>query len=444
MSINNYKRAFENLPKGVLEAEVHQETKEAIRVNVLKGEQKDVDIHSRSAYYVRATGKTIGVTYTEQLGEDPYQLIARALESADTIQNGDRVEFTSPGGKYPQQVVMQRPFTVKELLDKALQLEKYTLSCFEDVKSTAHCSLAYEKYSDEILNSLGLHVKGESSHVVASITAIAEKDGQMCDYAVSYMAPTFSELDLKEIGSHAASFAKAQLVAQPIKSGNYDILISNLAARDLLKATWGALSAGQSSVFADRIGDKIGSAALSIKDVPSHPKSGVVWRFDCEGTPARNRVLIEKGILKTMLHTRKTAKKQGVESTGNAGHRYAFSGYTAIGVNVVPQNIYVEPGSKNQQQMLEQLKNGIFITSFPDVYHGISNVTGRISIPCIGFLVENGQISRAVNQLILTGSLPDMYENIETIGSDLEFMTFLDSYCIGSPSILIRNQYIAS
>jgi PmbA protein len=48
-------------------------------------------------------------------------------------------------------------------------------------------------------------------------------------------------------------------------------------------------------------------------------------------------------------------------------------------------------------------------------------VTGDYSRGAAGLWIENGELAYPVHEVTIAGSLPDMLNHIEMIGSDLEF-----------------------
>ena len=75
-------------------------------------------------------------------------------------------------------------------------------------------------------------------------------------------------------------------------------------------------------------------------DDPLLPGGTASSPFDGEGSACRTKAVIENGILKTLLHSRKTARKAGTESTGNARRSVSSP------VRVAPTNFFFRPGRR--------------------------------------------------------------------------------------------------
>ena len=156
--------------------------------------------------------------------------------------------------------------------------------------------------------------------------------------------------------------------------------------------------------------------------------------FDDEGVPAARTTVVEKGVLKTLLHNRKTAKKAGCATTGNAGKPSVASP-----VGVSPTNFYQEPGSASLEELFETLGSGLYITDISGLHAGCNSVSGEFSLLARGFVVENGKQGRPVEQITVTGNFLEYLKGVRAVGSDLRF----GFGGIGSPSLLIESLQVA-
>jgi PmbA protein len=135
--------------------------------------------------------------------------------------------------------------------------------------------------------------------------------------------------------------------------------------------------------------------------------------FDGEGVPTRRTVVIEKGVLKSYLLNTYTARKLGLKTTGNASRGLAGTPGTGSG------NFYLEPGTRTQQQIIADVKRGLYVTEF--LGFGVNLVTGDFSRGASGLWIENGELTYPVEEITVAGNLKDMLNNISEIGNDLEF-----------------------
>ena len=143
--------------------------------------------------------------------------------------------------------------------------------------------------------------------------------------------------------------------------------------------------------------------------------------YDSEGVATAARDIVSEGVLKGYVLSSYSARKLGMQTTGNAG-----------GVH----NLTVESGGNDFSAMLKQLDTGLFVTEL--MGQGVNRVTGDYSRGASGFWVENGQIQYPVEEITIAGNLKDMYKNIVSVGSDVDYRGN-----IRTGSILIEEMAIA-
>jgi PmbA protein len=152
----------------------------------------------------------------------------------------------------------------------------------------------------------------------------------------------------------------------------------------------------------------------------------------------RTKTVIENGKLKTFLHNLKTAKKDGVESTGNAS-RASFK----APVGISPTNFFIQPGELSYEDMIKRMGDGLIIIDVQGLHSGANPVSGDFSLGAYGYLVEKGQIVRPVEQITVAGNFFTLLETVEEIGSDLKFGRPSPGGYVGSPTLLVRHLSVA-
>jgi PmbA protein len=152
--------------------------------------------------------------------------------------------------------------------------------------------------------------------------------------------------------------------------------------------------------------------------------------FDGEGVPTRRTVVIDHGTLNSYVLNTYTAKKLGLQTTGNAAR--GLAGNPGIG----PGNFFLQPGSRTPKQMLADIDEGLYVTEF--LGFGVNMVTGDYSRGAAGYWVEGGEIRFPVEEITIAGNLKEMFKGIAAIGSDV-----LVRSGRSSGSILIENMTIA-
>ena len=159
--------------------------------------------------------------------------------------------------------------------------------------------------------------------------------------------------------------------------------------------------------------------------------------FDGEGVPTSYKEIISGGKLTTLLHNLKTAKKQGVKSTGN-GSRPSY----ASPVGIAPTNFYIKPGEAGLDEMAAKLGDGLVITRLEGLHAGANPISGDFSLGAKGYKVENGRLGGAVKQITIAGNFYQLLKDIVEVGSDLRF-GFPGAACFGSPSVRVSKLSVA-
>jgi len=223
-----------------------------------------------------------------------------------------------------------------------------------------------------------------------------------------------------------------------VTSGQYRVVIQNLAMTDLLETFSPAFSAENAqkelSLLKGKIGEAVAAVSVSIVDDPLRTDGFASRPFDAEGVPSQRHSVVENGVFQTFLHNLKTAHKDGVASTGNAD-----KGSYASSVRVSPTNFYIEAGTESFEAMLTDIGDGLVITEVEGLHAGANAVSGDFSLLSKGYTVKNGKREIPVEQITIAGNFFDMLKNIRSVGTDLRF----PSGGFGSPSIDVGTLSVA-
>ncbi len=230
-------------------------------------------------------------------------------------------------------------------------------------------------------------------------------------------------LDLAAIGAEAALKGERKLNPQRLPAGKYAVVLHPEVAVDLLGIVAGMLDAEsvlkQRSLFAGRLGQPIASPLLTLVDdgrlaeAPGCPALGTE-PWDAEGLPTRRNVLLEDGVLKTYLHTLKTAAEMGTAPTASAGRGFGSQpGATTF-------NLFPLPGDKTPEALYRMAGNGVLITEIMGL-HTVDPVSGDLSVGASGIRIRGGVLCEAVDKLTFAGNLRDFLTRIAALGNDLRW-----------------------
>lgn len=275
-------------------------------------------------------------------------------------------------------------------------------------------------------NSLGFIAGYPASRHSVSAAVIAGKgDAMQRDYWYSEARDPADILHVEEIGRIAAERTVRRLDARRLGTMQVPVLYEAPVAASLLGHFVGAVSGGslyrKSSFLLDRLDTPVFSDIVRIEDAPDIRKGLASCPFDEEGVQTRRRTIVDGGILRGYFLSSYSARKLGMQTTGNAGGTH---------------NLILQPGTHSFHQLLKQMDKGLVVTEL--LGQGVNHVTGDYSRGAAGFWVEHGEIQYPVEEITIAGNLKDMYRNIVALGNDA-----LVQGSRSCPSILISNMTVA-
>jgi TldD protein len=252
------------------------------------------------------------------------------------------------------------------------------------------------------------------------VAAVAAKDGQVQQAGFS----TGSRDDFKPMRSlhkQVAELAQRSvdiLSAPVIKGGQYTVVLDPILAGVFVHEAFGHLSESD-FVYENQqlcelmtLGKTFGAPILNIVDSASVSGLRGSFKYDDEGTPSTKTYLIKEGKLVGRLHSRETAAKMGEKPTGNA---------RAISYRHPPivrmTNTYIEPGDCNFEEMIADIKEGVYAKSW---YGGTTSMEMFTFSSGETYMIRNGKIAETVRPVVLTGNVFNTMMNIDAIGNDLD------------------------
>jgi len=340
-----------------------------------------------------------------------------------SVENVVRIaKSTPPSDIYAP--MPQGPFTYNSELMKApeIPLEPNILASYVESAIRSSLEMGAERAAGTLNASRSRITLATSGDVYASqelagieISIRAFVSEFATGHAVS-VAGKLEDFNPEEAGRTAGKIAKAASNPKPGEPGEYMALLGPMVFADIVSQV-GSLSsaflvdAGQ-SFLVDKIGSEVASRKFTLIDDPTLAGTFGARAFDDEGVPARRKVIVESGILKTYLHNSLTAKKFGVETTGNAGIIVPY-----------PWNLIVESGGKSFEDLLAEVDDGIYVTN--DWYLRYQNYrTGDFStIPRDGmFRIKRGEIAESIRELRISDNMLRILNNIVDLSRSREWI----------------------
>ncbi len=234
------------------------------------------------------------------------------------------------------------------------------------------------------------------------------------------------ELESAEaVGRRAAERTVRRLDARKLDTLQAPVLFDATLAGGLIGHFVGAVSGGalyrKSTFLLDSLGTQVFSPNVNLREAPHVLRGLSSAPFDDEGVATATRDVVSGGVVQGYFLGTYSARKLGMESTGNAGGSH---------------NLVLDSGTLDFDGLLRKMGRGLVVTEL--LGHGINSVTGDYSRGAAGFWVENGAIAYPVHEITIAGNLKEMFRGIVEIGTDV-----LKRGSKTTGSILIDNMTIA-
>lgn len=416
---------------------------DSFSVNVKDGQILDYSVSSSMGLGFRAlvNGK-MGYASTQVLDDEALELLIHgAAENAALIENEDE-QFIFPGSQSYPEIAAYNPaidqVTAAEKIDMARKLEKACVSIDPRIKACEMVEVFSMASEKRIVNSRGLDVSFRENAMGMYAGVVAQDGEEVATGSAVRFVRDPAKLDVEDAAREAVADAVAGLHADKVQSGEYKVVLHRDVAGSILSTFDSVFSADMAqkgmSLLKGCEGEVIGSDVLTILDDPLNPASPAATPFDGEGVATSRLAVVENGKLNTLLHNLKTAKKQGVETTGNASKpSYASP------VGVAPHSMQIKPSDLTRDDLLKMADGGVFITEVQGLHSGANQISGDFSLGARGFMIEDGKIGRPVSQITVAGNFFDLMKNVTAVANNLEF----GFSSTASPDLLIGKLAVA-
>lgn len=454
INLQEYKKKLKNLPTEVKEAEAEGRLEDKVKVVVRDGSIGGVESSEVATIAVRATGDRTGYAFTQDLSEDPMDLIMKAYENSCYI-NGEEQQLHSsetgfcgsiistPKGTILQEVDGESIAKMKDVAFDTEKLLRKKITMVSNVEITVEAVTT----ASHVVNSRGVDAYYESRYYTIEITAVATMGGHNYNGRAFQMVECLEEFAVKIILDELEQSLLNQFNPGEFTSGVYKAVLDKYAVCNMMITLWKVFSAkhhlGATSIFSGAYGDKIASEVLNIVDQSYDEKSGYYRPFDYEGSYGKDVTLVRNGHFVGLMHNYKTAMECKEEVTGNAGRAESLIAGMPSDYTVVPRNIKICPGSRSVDELIMSMEDGVYITETYDQFHSINQTSGEFSIPCKGVVIKNGKKEMAANALTISGNIKELFERIVEVGNDLHTeIFFTGAYAYACPSLYIKELQI--
>ena len=334
--------------------------------------------------------------------EDPFA----GLAPADRLLRGPAPDFAADDGADPSPV---------ELKARAVATEE-AARAVAGITNSEGAGMSAGRTVVALATSHGFCRGYTTSGYGAFVSVIGGEGGDMQRDSASHSTRHYADLDAPEaLGRLAAERTVARLNPGKLASGTLPVLFDPRVGGSLVGALLGAMSgpsiARRTSFLLGREDEQLFDAAITIVDDPHRPRGLKSKPFDGEGVATRARRLIDVGRLTGWLLNSASARQLGLETSGHATR--GIGGAPGTGAT----NVHLEPGALSPAELMADVKLGLFVTEM--IGSGVNPVTGDYSRGASGFVIRDGALAEAVDEITIAGNLLAMFRALVP-ANDLE------------------------
>ncbi len=336
-----------------------------------------------------------GVALTRALAPDPHRLLPDPALYAGRARLD--LELADPAHERLDPATRRRAAAAIEEAARGTRGDGRILSVSASVGDTA--------FERAFVTSNGF--EGErtgTDHGMSCEVSVADPDGRRPEDWDAASARFLSDLPGPEaIGRGAATRALARVGSRKGDSAVTPVVVDARAAGRLVGSLVGALSGAalqqKRSFLEGRMGERVGSPLLDLRDDPFVVRGLGSRLWDGEGIAARPFVVIERGVLRSWYVDTYYGRKLGLAPTTGRVSNLAWT-----------------PGPGGRDALLAAMGDGLLVTGF---LGGNSNsTTGDFSLGVQGFQVRGGTIAGPVGEMNASGNHRELWDRLAGVGDD--------------------------
>ena len=419
---------------GAGDAEAYVQDSVGREIRVFDGEVESLTDAGQRGLGVRCwIDHRSGYAYGTDLTEDGLRdIAASAVEAARVADPDEFAAAPAPADGAVPEIPELVDSTVADWnterkVELAQAIERVARAADDRIVAVETTVYADDEQRVALASSTGLSGAWEATTAFAYIQAIAEFDGDKQTGLGFGMGRSPQVLDADEIGREGTERATSLLGASKPGSRTCPVVLDPIVAASFVGVIGGTLCADAvqrgRSPFAGKLGEEVGSAALTLTDD--------------EGSPRGRTPLIGAGTLAAYLHDSYTARRQGngTRTTANASR----SGYRSP-PGVSTSNLVVAPGDKSFEELLAEAEDGVYVTDVAGLHSGVNPVSGTFSVGATGRLISGGALADAADEFTIASDLTSMLKAVAAAGSEARWVPFGGS--VNAPPLLIAEMAI--
>jgi PmbA protein len=427
------------------QVEAYAEEERRTEVSALRGEVEGMTFAESRGVGVRVIrDERLGYAWAADPSADEVRdAVARARENAALAEPdpSNALPEAAPIDPMPELFRAESAgIAVDDKVRTALDLERYTVSRDPRVTKVDLAQVGDQVSRVAIASTTGVDLGYERTDAfVVAVTLAVEGDETQTGFSFA-ISRGLDQLPWEPIADEAVDRAVQMLGAAKPETSKVPVILDPFAASSFLGVLAGALNADDvlkgRSLFADLVGQEVGSSAFTLIDDGRRADGPGACPFDGEGVASGRTELFTAGVLNGFLHSTYTARRagDGQRSTGNA-KRGGYKSAPGVGTS----NFFVEAGDRDVAALLADADGGVLIMDVSGVHSGANPISGEFSVGATGRRIgPGGALGAPLREMTIASTLPEMLQGVRAVGSDLRFFS-----SVGTPSVLIGEMTLA-
>jgi PmbA protein len=374
--------------------------------------------------------------------EESRETVRRARDNAALAEPDEHNGLPDPEPSSPMPEIYREQSAAVSADDKvrmALDLERYAVSRDPRVTKVDLAQVGDAVSHVAMASTTGVDAAFARTDAWAVVVTLAV-DGDETQTGFSYtITRGLDALTWEPVADEAVDRAVAMLGAAKPPTAKVPVVLDPFAASSFLGVLAAALNAENvlkgRSLFAEMVGQAVGSSAFTLVDDGRRLDGPGACPFDAEGLPSGRTELFTSGTLNGFLHDSYTARRsgRGQRSTGNA-KRGGYRSAPGVGTS----NFFVDAGPRSFDELLIDAEGGVLIRDVSGVHSGANPISGEFSVGATGLRIGGGATGEPLREMTIASTIPEMLKGVAGVGSDLRFFS-----SVGTPSILIGEMTLA-
>lgn len=224
-----------------------------------------------------------------------------------------------------------------------------------------------------------------------------------------------SELRSEGCSARAMERAVRQIGPKKRRSGNYRMIVDSQVASRLVSPIISALNASsiqqKMSFLEGSQGKKVFSEGLTLMDMARTKGKNGSRLFDTEGVATKDTAVISNGIVNSYFVNTYMSEKMGIDPTIEDISRPYIMPY------MKDRCLSDQEKELSLKDILHLCSNGIYVTGFNG--GNCNPATGDFSFGIEGFAFSKGKIMHPVKEMLITGNIVSLWNNLLAAGSDM-------------------------